>query len=46
MDAKIRHLTNNNFVKCLHLNAHNSVIFYRQPTKSGILGRATTAPPR
>ena len=29
MDAKIRHLANNNFVKCLHLNAHNSVIIYR-----------------
>ena len=27
MDANIR--TNNNFVKCLHLNAHNSVICYR-----------------
>ena len=24
------HHMNNNFVKCLHLNAHNSVIFYSQ----------------
>ena len=33
MDAKISHLANNNFVKLLHSNTHNSAILQRKLNK-------------
>ena len=36
MNVKISHLSNNNFVKHLHLNAHYSAMLRRKLTKFGI----------